>query len=185
MAAIVLVGLRGAGKTTIGRLAANELGFGFVDADAELAAAVGRSVGDLLAAVGEPEFRRREAGVVLPLLAAADVAVIATGGGAVTIPAVRTALAAPTLFVVWLQADVDTLAARLAAAARHGGPSRPPLTSLPPAAELRALAAARAPLYRQVADDTVDTAAGDAANAALEVAQRFRRWQAERSGRSS
>jgi len=151
--AVVLVGLRGVGKTTVGCALAARLGWSFVDSDDRIAAEVGRPAGVWLAEVGEGEFRRREAAVVAPLLAAARQSVIATGGGAVTIAAVRNALADPALLVVWLTASDTTLLARMAAA----DVVRPALTAGPPAAELEALHRQRDAHYALVARFVIDT----------------------------
>src|SRR5262249_10026393 len=102
--AVVLVGPRAAGKSTVGRLLAERLGFRFADGDDLLAVAAGRPAGEYLAAAGEPAFRRLEAQVTVAALAAADAAVVALGGGAVTIDAVREALRRPELFVAFVHA---------------------------------------------------------------------------------
>lgn len=174
---VVLVGLRGAGKTTIGRAVADDLGLPFCDADDALAAAVGRPAGEWLAEVGEAAFREREEAVLVPLLRAAGAAVIATGGGAITIPAVRAALAADRLFPVWLTAPTAVLVARLAAAAARGV-QRPALTGLDAAAECDLLRSRRDPLYAAVARLTVDTSAADPATCVAAIVRAFRRSDA-------
>jgi len=151
--AIVLVGMRGSGKTTLGRALAARLGWPFADSDEALAKAVGQPAGTWLAQVGEAAFRRREETVVLSLLKGPGPFVLATGGGAVLIPAVQKALAAPDLLTVWLQAPPALLTARVLASPLP----RPALTRLDAAAETAALAAARAPLYAAAAQLVVDT----------------------------
>jgi shikimate kinase len=152
--AVVLVGPRGAGKSTVAPLLAAELGCRAVDTDERLAAAVGRSAGEHLAAVGEAAFRQAEEAIVLAVLAAAEDAVVALGGGAVLAAAVRSALQADDLFVAFLNAAVPVLQRRI----REGG-GRPSLTGRGAAAEVGEVLAARLPLYREVADVEVDTGA--------------------------
>lgn len=160
--AVALIGLRCAGKTTVGRALAAQLAFGFVDGDELLAQAVGQSAGEYLAAVGEPAFREKEAAVTIPALASAHAQVLALGGGAVTTPAIRCALVRPGLFVAFLQAPVDVLLARL----ERDGAARPRLLDLPLRAEIEALQAARLPFYQQLAHVVVDAAQPPAAVAA-------------------
>jgi shikimate kinase len=160
--AVVLIGPRGAGKTTTGRILAQTLGFGFVDGDEALAAKVGQPAGQYLAAVGEAAFRATEAAVTVPALASAQSQVVALGGGAVTVPEVRTALQRPGLFVVFLHAPGDVLLARLLA----DPVARPSLTGLPLRAEIEALLAARLPVYRALAHAEIDAAAAPTAVAA-------------------
>jgi shikimate kinase len=163
---VALVGPRAAGKSTVGRLLAGHLGFRFVDADELLAAAAGRPAGEHLAAVGEPAFRRLEAQITVAALAAADAAVVALGGGAVTIDAVRKALRRPGLFVAFVHAPATVLAARLRADAGR----RPPLTALPLEREVEELLAARWPLYAEVAHARFDSATTSPAELAATIA---------------
>jgi shikimate kinase len=146
---IILVGSRCTGKTTVGRLLAERLGWPFADVDDHVEAAAGRTVTDIFAAEGEPGFRAREA-AALEALAARTGWVIATGGGAVLRETNRRVLKTRG-FVVWLTAAPETLWERLrcdpATASR-----RPNLTATGGADEVKALAAARAPLYREIAD---------------------------------
>jgi shikimate kinase len=150
---VVLVGPRGAGKSTVGRALALRLGCAFADGDELLAAAVGMPAGDFLARRGEPAFRAEEERVTLAALRGPGAAVLALGGGAVLSPVVRQALAATPFFTVFLVAAPAVLAARIAASATR----RPPLTRLPPDQEPAALLAARRPLYAAVAQQTIDT----------------------------
>src|SRR4051812_50160205 len=94
---IVLVGLMGSGKTTVGKKVARLVGRPFADADVELEARTGRTVADWFASDGEDGFRAAEADVLAALLAQTDPAsaVIATGGGVVVIEANRRALSVP------------------------------------------------------------------------------------------
>ena len=130
---IVLVGLMGAGKSTVGRRLAKRLGLPFVDADAEIEAAAGLSVAGIFERHGEAHFRDLERRVIDRLVEGGP-RVIATGGGAFMNPETR-ALILSRCTAIWLDGDIDTLAAR---AARRG--RRPLLASGDPRALLRALA---------------------------------------------
>lgn len=107
-----LVGLMGAGKTSVGRLLALRLGLPFHDSDETVAHAAGLSIHEMFARQGEPAFRALERSAVARLLAG-ERSVIATGGGAVTEPATREALRGQA-FTIWLDATPPTLAGRLA-----------------------------------------------------------------------
>jgi shikimate kinase len=145
---LVLVGLRGSGKTTSGRAAAARLGAPFVDTD-DLVEARGRSIAALFAEEGEAGFRRIERQVIAAL-DPPDPAVVATGGGAVLHPDNRARLA--TLGpVVYLRADPRTLALRVRA------DPRPALAPGGPEAEARALLRQREPLYRGLSRHEIDT----------------------------
>jgi shikimate kinase len=151
--AVALVGYRGTGKTTVGRLLAARLGWDFLDADEVLEAEAGASIPALFAAEGEPAFRDREADV-LRRLTARDRLVLATGGGAVLRPENRDALRRFGT-VVWLRSDPATLRRRLGA--NGAAATRPALTAAGTLGEVEAVLAAREPLYREVADLVLDT----------------------------
>lgn len=145
----VLVGLPGSGKSTIGRRLAKALGVGLVDTDVAIEQRTGRSIADIFATDGEQEFRRIEEDVVRAALADHD-GVLSLGGGAVTSPGVRAALAGHT--VVYLEISAAE------GVRRTGGNTVRPLLAGPDRAEkYRALMAKRAPLYRRVATMRVDT----------------------------
>lgn len=145
----VLVGLPGSGKSTIGRRLAKALGVGLLDTDVAIEQRTGRSIADLFATDGEQEFRRIEEDVVRAALADHD-GVLSLGGGAVTSPGVRAALAGHT--VVYLEISAAE------GVRRTGGNTVRPLLAGPDRAEkYRALMAKRAPLYRRVATMRVDT----------------------------
>lgn len=150
---VALVGLRASGKTTLGRLLAERLGWTFVDGDDRLAAAVGKPVGAFLREAGEPAFRAAEAAVLQPILTAGRRLVLATGGGAVLSPEVRAELGRADVLTLWLCADAAVLARRSAAA----GIDRPPLTDADPVREFALLAERRRDLYAEVAGAPIDT----------------------------
>ena len=147
---IVLVGLMGAGKSTVGALVAAALGRELIDVDVVITRRTGRSVRQLWEEGGEAGYRGLESSTVLDTLDGPDM-VLAAPGGVVLDPQVRDALGAAQ--VVWLHADPRTLGARVRA-----GDHRP-LLGEHPAADLAAMAAARAELYAGVADLVVDTGA--------------------------
>lgn len=109
---IVMVGLMGAGKTSIGRALARRLGVPFVDSDKEIEAAAGCSVVDIFAMYGEAEFRRVEQRVISRLLDAPPARkVVSTGEGAFITPAVRE-MAMSRALTIWLKADLELLVKR-------------------------------------------------------------------------
>jgi shikimate kinase len=144
----VLVGMPGSGKSTIGRRLAKALGVPLLDTDVKIVETTGRSIADIFTD-GEPEFRRIETDVVRAALAEHD-GVVSLGGGAVTSPAVREALAGHT--VVYLEINASEGIRRTS-----GGTSRPLLAGVDPAEKFRALMAERVPLYREVATMRINT----------------------------
>ena len=145
---IVLIGYRGTGKTTVGRLVADHLGLPFLDTDAMVEALAGRPIPAIFAAKGEAGFRVLEREVCAGLAAAEGV--IATGGGVVLDPGNIEALRRGAT-VVLLEGSPEELARRCAPG------DRPGLTGLPPLEEVRAMLAARADAYRAAADHCVWT----------------------------
>src|SRR6266700_455412 len=146
---LVLVGMMGAGKSSIGRRLAARLGVAFVDADAEIEKAAGMSIPDIFATRGEPEFRAGEARVIARLLEGGP-QVLATGGGAFMNADTRAAIGAKGISV-WLKAEFDVLMRRIKR--RH---DRPLLKTDDPAATLRELIDERYPVYG-LADLTVQS----------------------------
>jgi shikimate kinase len=137
---IVLVGLMGAGKSTVGSRLARRLGLPFVDADEEIEQAAGRSIAEIFDSLGEPAFRDGERRVIARLVDG-DPKVIATGGGAFVDDATR-ALILERCVAIWLDAGIDTLAERVA---RRG--HRPLLRGKDPREAIAALAERRNPVY--------------------------------------
>ncbi|MCJ2119934.1 shikimate kinase [Methylobacterium sp. J-001] len=137
---IVLVGLMGAGKSTVGRRLASRLGLIFKDADSEIEAAAGLTIPDIFAIYGEPSFRDGEERVISRLLRAGPL-VLATGGGAYLRAATRDRIKESAISV-WLKADLDVLMRRV----RKRG-NRPLLLTEDPEATMRDLMAIRHPVY--------------------------------------
>ncbi len=137
---IVLVGMMGAGKTTVGRRLAPRIGLPFFDADQEIEQAAGMSVSELFQAHGEKSFREGEARVIERLLDGPP-HILATGGGALTHAETRT-LIADKAVSIWLKAELDTLLRR---ATRRG--TRPLLKSGDPRETLNRLLEERTPFY--------------------------------------
>ena len=147
---IFLVGLMGAGKTTIGRLLARKLNRRFVDADHEIEARTGATIPWIFEIEGEACFRRREADVIRDLSAQRGL-VLATGGGAVLDPKSR-ALLAERGTVIYLRASIGSILQRTA----HDK-NRPLLQTADPRGKLEQLWTERDPLYREIADLVIDT----------------------------
>jgi shikimate kinase len=150
---LFLIGMRGAGKTSAGARAAARLGVPHVDSDALVEARAGCTIAELFRDRGEPAFRALEREVLLAELPQPG-RIVSTGGGCVLDPEVRAALRRSGR-VVWLQAPALVLSERVR------GSARPSLTGHAPEAELAAVLAAREVLYRECADETVETAARD------------------------
>lgn len=151
-APIVLVGLMGAGKSSVGRRLAQKLSLPFVDADTEIERAAGCSIEDFFELYGEEEFRDGERRVIGRLLDG-PVQVIATGGGAFMTEETRARVREEGISI-WLKADLDTLVERVS---RRGG--RPLLKGGDPEDVLSDLIDTRYPVYAQ-ADITIESADG-------------------------
>ncbi len=146
---IVLVGLMGAGKTTVGRRLGQALDMPFVDSDAEIETAAGCSIADIFETFGEAYFRSGERRVIKRLLEGPP-QILATGGGAF-INAETRALIRSKAISVWLRADLDLLVRRVS---RRD--TRPLLRNGDPVAIMRRMMEERSPIYAQ-ADIVVDT----------------------------
>ncbi|MGC1558418.1 MAG: shikimate kinase [Bradyrhizobium sp.] len=144
---VVLVGMMGAGKSTIGRRLAARLGLPFFDADVEIEAAAGMSIPDIFETRGEPDFREGEARVIARLLDSGP-AVIAPGGGALMKKETRDRIRDKAVSI-WLKADVDIIMRRVKRRS-----DRPLLRTADPEATVGRLLSEREPIYQQ-ADLTV------------------------------
>ncbi|HZB72502.1 MAG TPA: shikimate kinase [Acidimicrobiales bacterium] len=145
---LVLVGMMGSGKTTVGRRVAARLGRRLRDSDAEVEARTGRTVREIFETDGEPAFRAEEARALAEALDDPEPAVVAAAGGVVLDPANRDRLRARGT-VVWLDASPEDLARRV------GSRNHRPLLGDDPLAALRRLDRERRALYEEVADHVV------------------------------
>jgi shikimate kinase len=146
---IVLVGMMGSGKSSVGRRLAARLALPFVDADTEIEKAAGMSISDIFALRGEADFRAGETRVLARLLDSGP-QVLSTGGGAFMNPATRAAISGKGISI-WLDAEFDVLMKRI-----RRRQDRPLLKTEDPAATLRALMLERNPTYA-LADLTVQS----------------------------
>jgi shikimate kinase len=147
---VVLVGMMGSGKTTVGRIVAERLGVEFVDSDEEIVASSGMTVAEIFASHGEAEFRRREKEMLKRLVPAPQSRVVAVGGGAILDDDNR-AVMSDCSTVVWLRTEVETLSDRV------GSDGSRPLLIGGATENLRRIADVRAHLYETTADVIVDT----------------------------
>lgn len=146
---LVLIGMMGSGKTTVGRIAAERLGRPFFDSDTVIEARTGRTVRQIFADEGEDAFRTLETQVLAEALDSPEPAVIAAAGGVVLRAENRAALRQAKARVIWLCADPVLLADRV----RSGG--HRPLLDADPEGTLRQMWVDREALYREVADAIV------------------------------
>jgi shikimate kinase len=144
---VVLVGMMGAGKSTIGRRLSARLRLPFLDADAEIEAAAGMSIPDIFDSRGEPDFRDGEARVIARLLDSGP-AVLATGGGAFMRKETRDRIRDKAVSI-WLKADADTILRRVKRRS-----DRPLLRTADPESTVGRLISEREPVYQQ-ADLTI------------------------------
>ena len=150
--AIVLVGLMGSGKTTVGKRIAQELGYSFVDSDDVVASAAGKTVREIFAQDGEAAFRKHESDVIRTVLTNETASVVlATGGGAVISSENRSLISEAASHVVWLDASVEDLVVRT-----KSGLARPLLDG-DAAATLQSLSSQRSAWYDEVATVRIDT----------------------------
>lgn len=166
---LVLVGLMGAGKTSIGRRLAEKLGLPFVDADIEIEKAAGKTIPDIFAEHGEAQFRDGERRVIGRLLENGK-QVLATGGGAFMSAETRSAIKAQALSL-WLKADLAVLLKRVA---KRGG--RPLLENRDPAEVLQNLIDLRYPVYAS-ADITVESIDVQHTHMVNAVIEALAQWQ--------
>jgi len=149
---VVLVGLPGSGKTTVGRGAARELAMPFLDFDEEIERREGRPVSQIFAERGEGYFRALERSLTEEIRATSDGMVLAPGGGWITIPGVLELLRPPGA-VIYLAARPQTALRRMGALRAR----RPLLAAPDPLAALDRLLARRGSLYAAAADHVIDT----------------------------
>jgi len=162
---LVLIGYRGSGKTTVGRGAADRLGFSLVDTDALIVSQAGMPIATVFEHEGESGFREREARVVRAVMEG-EGQVISMGGG-VVLRDDNVACMRARGFVVWLAAPIELLWRRIQADAATAA-NRPALPSLPGIEEVQAVLAARTARYRAAAHVEVDASA-DAESVATAV----------------
>lgn len=165
---VVLVGLMGVGKTTVGRKLAGMLKRDFVDADEAIVAAAQRSIPEIFETYGEAYFRDGERRVIARLMEEGH-GVIATGGGAFVDPQTRAAVLENGI-AVWIDCDIDTLVERTSRRA-----TRPLLKQGDPRAILTRLAAERAPFYGQ-AHIRVVSETGPHADTARAIIEAIDKW---------
>ncbi|MFZ5693114.1 MAG: shikimate kinase [Pseudomonadota bacterium] len=146
---LVLVGMMGAGKSSVGRKLALRLALPFVDADSEIEAAAGMTIPEIFEIRGEPEFRSGEARVIARLLDSGP-QVLATGGGAYMNPETRKLIAQKGISI-WLKAEFDVLMRRI-----RRRTDRPLLRTADPESTLRRLIDERYPVYA-LADLTIES----------------------------
>jgi shikimate kinase len=163
VSSVALIGMPGAGKSTVGVLLAKIMGLGFVDTDLDIQRSAGATLQEILEDEGYLALRELEEKVLLDV--PIEGAVISTGGSVVySTPAMtRLAAAGP---VVYLRADIDTLAARVSANPLRGIASDP-------ASSFEQVYAERTPLYEQAADLVVDVSAGSPEELALAISRRL------------
>ncbi|MDA0260660.1 MAG: shikimate kinase [Proteobacteria bacterium] len=163
---LVLVGLMGAGKSSIGRRLATRLGADFIDADVEIEQAAGCSINDIFTSQGEAAFRDGERRVIARLLTKPP-HVLATGGGAFLSEETR-ALIRKCGFSIWLQADISVLLRRV-----QRRDDRPLLKDGDPKQILERLIVERYPIYAE-ADLIVDTTEAPHSTVVNEIVERIR-----------
>ena len=168
---VVLVGLMGAGKSTVGRRLANALGVAFIDSDAEIVEAAGCSISDIFEGYGEPIFRDLEQRVILRLMSG-EPSVVATGGGAFIQPAIRDAIAGNGISV-WLKADLPVLLERVS---RRD--NRPLLQTGDKSEILQKLIDERYPVYAQ-SDIIIDSNFGPHESVVEDIVVALKNWQGE------
>lgn len=171
----VLMGMPGSGKSTIGRRLAKALDLTLLDTDAKIVETTGRTIADIFSNDGEPEFRRVEEQVVRAALAEHD-GIISLGGGAITSPGVRDALAGHT--VIFLEISAAEGIRRTT-----GGTVRPLLAGPDPAQKYRDLMSERVPLYRRAATMRVNTNRRNPGAVVRHIVERLEHPDAPRSQR--
>lgn len=149
---IALIGLRGAGKSTLGKMLADRIGWSFVELNKEIERQNGLEVSEIINLYGQEGFRRMEQATLVQLLARKELMVLATGGGIVSEP-VTFDLILKSFYTIWLKAEPEEHMARV----RKQGDLRPMADDRSAMAELRNILVSREPLYAR-ANAVVDTA---------------------------
>jgi len=162
-AGIALIGLRGAGKSTLGKLLATKIGWGFIELNKQIEAQNGLSVAEIIALYGQEGFRRMEQDALAQLLARRELMVLATGGGIVSEP-LTFDLILSSFYTIWLKAEPEEHMARV----RGQGDLRPMADDRSAMTELRTILRSREPLYAR-ASAVVDTAGLSIENAATRL----------------
>jgi shikimate kinase len=163
---IALIGFRGTGKTTVGKILARKLGREFIDMDLRLTSEAGRDIAEWVAREGWGSFRRAESALLGVIRLQKDL-VVATGGGIILNPQNREALK-EDFFAVWLKAAPQTIYDRLSA--DPGSPRmRPALSGMPIREEIEKELSEREPIYLQVANVGIDTEGKAAEQVAEEI----------------
>jgi XRE family transcriptional regulator, aerobic/anaerobic benzoate catabolism transcriptional regulator len=164
-AGIALIGLRGAGKSTLGKMLAQTIGWSFVELNKEVEAQNGLSVAEIIALYGQEGFRRMEQAALGQLLARKELMVLATGGGIVS-EALTFDLILSSFYTIWLKAKPEEHMARV----RGQGDLRPMADDRSAMTELRTILLSREPLYAR-ASAVVDTADLSVENAAARLVE--------------
>jgi XRE family aerobic/anaerobic benzoate catabolism transcriptional regulator len=165
-AGIALIGLRGAGKSTLGKMLAKKIGWNFVELNKEIEAQNGLSVAEIIALYGQEGFRRMEQTALHQLLAQKELTVLATGGGIVSEP-ITFDLILSSFYTIWLKAEPEEHMARV----RGQGDLRPMADDRSAMSELRTILKSREPLYARASAvvDTAGLSADDAATRLIEA----------------
>lgn len=174
---IVLVGLMGAGKTTVGRRLAKRLDLPFRDADAEIEEAAGETIPEIFERHGEAAFRTGERRVIARLLGS-EPHILATGGGAYMDPVTRANIAARGISI-WLKADLDVLMKRIG---KRG--DRPLLQTGDPRATMKRLMDQRYPVYAQ-ANITIESLEGPHDTVVEEIVEKLKDYCPDLAGRDN
>jgi len=165
---IALIGLRGAGKSTLGKMLAERIGWSFVELNKEIERQNGLEVAEIINLYGQEGFRRMEQAALAQLLARKELMVLATGGGIVSEP-VTYDLILKSFYTIWLKAEPEEHMARV----RRQGDLRPMADDRSAMAELRNILVSREPLYTR-ANAMVDTAGLSVDAAAARLADAVR-----------
>src|SRR3954466_12577611 len=165
-AGIALIGLRGAGKSTLGKMLAKKIGWDFVELNKEVEAQNGLSVAEIIALYGQEGFRRMEQAALEQLLARKELMVLATGGGIVSEP-LSFELILSSFYTIWVKAEPEEHMARV----RRQGDLRPMADDRSAMAELRTILLSREPLYARASAvvDTAGLSVDDAAGRLIEA----------------